>query len=184
MRLELSGRGFTLVDTPAFFDDELIHRLSRHRTVLPFHSKGWWKFPPLARYACWLEGLLGQALPAEALALSSLEYRHERAGLVSEQVDGLHADGGYLRSVFTLYGPATIYRYQREERPVPDGQTLLMTAQDRTRALRVPCTLHRRPGPGPERAVIVCSFEPRREQPDLANVHRQVALGPGAKSLR
>ena len=60
-----------------------------------------------------------------------------------------------------LYGPTTVYRDGRAERSVPDGQTLLMTAQDRTKAVRVPCTLHRRPGAGPERAVIVCSFERR-----------------------
>src|SRR5262249_25537648 len=61
------------------------------------------------------------------------------------------------------------------QRPVPRGQTLLMTAMDRARALGVPCTLHRRPGPGPERAVIVCSFEPRPEQPQPPNVYRCVA---------
>src|SRR5262249_24485482 len=98
-----------------------------------------------------------------------------RAGIVDEEVDRLHMDGSYIRTVHTLYGPTTIYREGKEEWPVPDGQTLLMTAQNRTRAVRVPCTLHRRPGPGPDRAVLVCSFEPRQDQPHLANVYRQVA---------
>src|SRR5262245_479273 len=138
------GRGFTLVDTPALFDDGVLPRLTRARTVLPLDSPRWRKFPQLACYACWLEGLLREALPEEAVTLSSLEYRHEREGLVSEEVDGLHADGGYIRSVCTLYGASTIYRYRGTEQSVPDGLTLLMTAQDRTRALRVPCTLHRR----------------------------------------
>jgi len=174
LRQDMRGRGFTLVGTPVFFDDGVLPRLTRARTVLPSHAKLWWKFPQLARYACWLEGLLREALPEEAVSLKSLEYRHEREGLVSEDVDGLHADGGYIRSVFTLYGASTIYRHRGTEQPVPDGLTLLMTAQDRTRALRVPCTLHRRPGAGPERAVIVCSFGPRPVQPELAEVYRQV----------
>ena len=75
----------------------------------------------------------------------------------------------------------TVYREGEVERPVPDGQTLLMTAQDRTRATRVPCTLHRRPGAGPERAVVVCSFEPRREDAALTNVYRQVVQAPRAR---
>ncbi|MFI5460716.1 MAG: hypothetical protein ACHRXM_35330 [Isosphaerales bacterium] len=59
------------------------------------------------------------------------------------------------------------------------GQTLVLTALDRARALGVPCTLHRRPGAGPERAVIVCSFEPRRQQPRPANAGRRVAHARG-----
>ena len=58
---------------------------------------------------------------------------------------------------------------------MPDGHTLLMTALGRARAVRLPCTLHRRPGAGPERAVVVCSFEPRPEQQPLASVYWQVA---------
>jgi hypothetical protein len=99
-------------------------------------------------------------------------------------VDKLHADGSYLRSVFTLYGPATIYRDQGAERPVLCGQTLLMTAMDRARARGVPCTLHRRPGAGPERAVIVGSFEPRPERPQGAEVYRCIARGRGLARLR
>ena len=122
-----------------------------------------------------MEGLLGAALPEEAVSLASLEFRHEPAGLEDPEVDRLHADGSYIRSVCTLYGPGTVYRDGREERPVPDGQTLLMTAMDRARAVGVPCTLHRRPGSGPERAVVVCSFEPRLEQLTRGDVYREVA---------
>jgi hypothetical protein len=53
-----------------------------------------------------------------------------------------------------------------------------MTAQNRARALRIPCTLHRRPGAGPERAVVVCSFEPRAEQAEPANVYREAVRLP------
>jgi hypothetical protein len=171
----MAGRGFTLLDTPPFFDDDLFLRLKRRRMVLPAGCKRWWKYPPLARYACWLEGLLSDALPEEAVALVALEFRHEPAGSVDEQVDRLHADGSYLRTVYTPYGPATIYREGDAELPVPGGQTLLMTAFDRARALGVPCTLHRRPGAGPERAVVVGSFEPHQEQPSPAVVYRQAA---------
>jgi hypothetical protein len=86
--------------------------------------------------------------------------RHEPAGAEDKEVDKLHADGSYLRSVYTVYGPTTIYRDGKLEHAVPSEQTLLMTAIDRARAMRIRCTLHRRPGAGPERAVIVCSFEP------------------------
>jgi hypothetical protein len=182
-REDLLGRGFALVSTPPFFDDDLFLRLKRKRTVLSFHDRRWWKFPQLALYACWLEQVLGDALPEERLCLASLEFRHEPAGSADREVDRLHADGSYLRTVCMLYGPATVYRDGGVERPVPEGQTLLMTAQDRTRAVRVPCTLHRRPGPGPERAVIVCSFEPRLEQAHLANVYRQVDQGQGSRRV-
>jgi hypothetical protein len=171
----MAGRGFSLLDTPPFFDDDLFLRLRRRRMALPADCKRWWKYPPLAHYACWLEGLLGEALPEGAVALVALEYRHEPAGSVDEQVDRLHADGSYLRTAYTPYGLATIYRQGDAELPVPCGQTLLMTAFDRARALGVPCTLHRRPGAGPERAVVVCSFEPHQEQPPLAAVYRQAA---------
>jgi hypothetical protein len=174
VRVEMAKPGFALVDRPSFFDDELFLRLQRNRTVLAFNSKRWWRFPQLARYGCWLEGLLQASLPEEAVSLASLEFRHEQAGTQDSEVDNLHADGGYIRTVYTLFGESTIYRHAGIERPVPDGQTLLLTAQNRTRALRIPCTLHRRPGGGSERAVIVCSFEPRLEQGQMADVYRQV----------
>lgn len=174
VREQLANRGFALVDTPSFVDDGRLLRLKAARMVLPFYAKGWRQFPQLARYAYWLERLLGEALPEEAVSLTSLEFRHEPAGSEDEEVDRLHADGSYIRSVLTLYGPATIYREKGVERPVPDGQTLLLTAMERARAFRVPCTLHRRPGPGPERAVIVCSFEPHSQQPLLERVHQKV----------
>jgi hypothetical protein len=171
----MTGCGFALVDTPPFFDGDLFRRLKRTRTVLPPHDKRWWRFPHLARYACWLEALLGEALPEEVVALTSLEFRYEPAGSEDRVVDRLHADGSYLRSVWTLSGQATVYRDGKVERSVPDGQTLLMTAMGRARAVRLPCTLHRRPGAGPERAVVVCSFAPRPEQPPLAGLFREVA---------
>jgi hypothetical protein len=131
-----------------------------------------------------LEALLAEALPEEAVSLDSLEFRHEPAGSEDRTVDRLHADGSYVRSVWTLYGPPTIYRDGKVERPVPDGQTLLMTAMGRARAVRRPCTLHRRPGAGPERAVIVCSFKPRSEQPPLVSVYREAAQVPCCRSKR
>jgi hypothetical protein len=163
-RLEMMGRGFTLVDTPTFFDEGVVLRSKKIRMVVPFNINRCWKFPELVRYGCWLEAMLGKALPEESLSLATLEFRHECAGSVDEAVDRLHADGSYIRSVYTQYGPTTIYRDGKEEKSVPSGQTLLMTAMNRARALGRPCTLHRRPGAGSERAVIVCSFEPRAEQ--------------------
>jgi hypothetical protein len=168
-------RGFSLVDTPSFLDDGLFRRLKRSKTVLPFHSKRWWKYPQFARYGCWLEWLLGEALPEESVSLAALEFRHELPGSEDQEVDRLHADGSYIRTVFTPFGPTTVYRDGDAERSAPHGQTLLMTALDRARAIHVPCTLHRRPGAGPERAVIVCSFEPRQDELRQANVVRQVA---------
>jgi hypothetical protein len=182
-RLDLLGRGFTVLDTPPVADDGLFRRLRRSRTVLPSHSKRWWNFPELARYACWLESLLARALPEEALALTALEFRHEPAGSVDPEVDRLHADGSYLRSVYTPYGLSTVYREGRVERPVPCGQTLLMTALGRARALGIPCTLHRRPGAGPARAVIVCSFEPR-QQPDAREHHSQTGRSRDSSSCQ
>jgi hypothetical protein len=176
-------RGFTLVDTPAFFGDNLLLGIKRSKTVLPFHSKRWWKFPQLARYGFWLERLLGKTLPEEAVSLADLEFRHEHAGSEDREVDQLHVDGSYIRSVFTLQGPTTIYRDGQAELPVPDGHTLLMTAFDRARLLRAPGTLHRRPGAGPERAVIVCSFEPRQDQTELANVFRRVAQTHSSRGM-
>jgi hypothetical protein len=174
-RLELLGRGFTLVDTPPFSDDGLLRKLKRRKTMLPSHSKRWWRYPQLARYGCWLEEFLRAALPEESVLLTALEFRHEPAGCTDQEVDRLHADGSYIRAVFTPYGPTTVYREGAAERQVPHGRTLLMTAMDRAKALRVPCTLHRRPGAGPERAVIVCSFVPRLGQLLQANVARHVA---------
>jgi hypothetical protein len=100
----------------------------------------------------------------------ALEFRHERPGAVDKEVDKLHADGSYIRSVYTLCGLTTVYRDGDAQLSVPRGQTLLMTAMNRARALGLPCTLHRRPGAGPERAVIVCSFEPRQAEPQLAEL--------------
>jgi hypothetical protein len=180
----MQGRGFALVDTPPFFDEDLLRASRRNSMVLRSACKRWWRFPQLAQYACWLEQLLGQALPEEAVSLASLEFRCEPAGTVDGEVDRLHADGSYVRSVFTLYGPTTIYRDGTEEWSVPCGQTLLMTAQDRTRARRVRCTLHRRPGAGPARAVIVCSFEPGQEQPQPARLYRRVAQTHQPSSVR
>jgi hypothetical protein len=174
VRRDLTGCGFALVDTPSCLATDLVHRRPRRSTTLPAHDRRWRQFPELARYACWLEALLDAALAEEAVALASLEFRHEPAGLEDRKVDGLHADGSYLPSVWTLCGPATIYRDCGVERPVPVGQTLLMTAMDRARAVGLPCILHRRPGAGPERAVVVCSFEPRPEQSAVASVYRDV----------
>jgi hypothetical protein len=180
-RLELLERGFSLVQTPAFFDQDLLVHFKRKRTTLRPMCKRWWRVPQLARYACWLERLLGRAVPEETLSLASLEFRHEPAGFQDPNVDHWHADGSYLRTVCTLYGLPTLYLDGDVERSLPEGHTLLMTAQDRTRALRVPCTLHRRPGAGPARAVIVCSFEPSQAQPHLAAIHRLVEQqSPGA----
>jgi hypothetical protein len=177
VRLEMSGRGFALVDTPRFLDDDLLARLRRGRTVIPFHSPLWRQFPQLARYGRWLEALLVQALPAETPGLVAVEFRHEPPGTTDPQVDHLHADGSYVRSVCTPYGRPTIYRDGAAELPVPDGQTLLMTALGRARAVGIPCTLHRRPGPGPERGVIVCSFERRHELPQQPGASRPAARG-------
>jgi hypothetical protein len=184
VRLELSEQGFTLVKTPRFFREGLFLRLKRRRMVLPFHCNRWRKHPQLARYGCWLESLLHPALPEEAVSLAALEYRHEPAGFLDPKVDRLHADGSYIRSVFTLCGLATVYRDEDTEKSVPAGQTLLMTALARARAIGVPCTLHRRPEAGPERAVIVGSFEPRPEDPHLANVYRQATHAHRSRTVR
>ncbi len=175
VRREMLERGLALAVTPWFFADGEFPGLTGRRTILPPGNKLWWQFSPFARYGRWLEELLATVLPEESPRLTSLEFRHEPAGAVDRQVDRLHADGSYIRSVYTRYGPATIYRDGKAERPVPRGQTLLMTAMQRARAVRIPCTLHRRPGAGPERAVIVCSFEPCPEAPNLANAYRLAA---------
>jgi hypothetical protein len=116
MRQEMLERGFTRVGTPPFFDDRLLRGLKKGRTVLPSNCKRWWKFPQLARYGFWLDGLLGRSLCDESLSLAVLEFRHEVAGLEDKEVDRLHADGSYIRSVFTLFGPTTIYRDRDVER--------------------------------------------------------------------
>jgi hypothetical protein len=160
VRQDMLGRGFALVRTPPFFDDRLFLRLGKITTVLSPHGKRWGRSPELARYGCWLEELLARALPEEPVCLATLELRREATGARDPDVNRLHADGSYIRAVCTLYGPGTVYRDGDEEHPVRRGQTLLMTAMERARAVGVRCTLHRRPGAGPERALIVCSFEP------------------------
>jgi hypothetical protein len=162
VRLGMLERGFALVDRPWFFDDGPCLRLKKSMTLMPVRGNRCWKHPELHRYGRWLETLLDRALPEECLSLVALEFRYEQAGAVDQEVDRLHADGSYIRSVCTLYGLGTIYRDCGAEWPVPCGQTLLMTAMLRAKELGLPCTLHRRPGAGPERAVIVCSFEPQQ----------------------
>jgi hypothetical protein len=174
VRRDMTGCGFALVATPACFGGRLFHRLWETRTVLPAPDSRWRRYPRLACYACWLEALLERALPEEALSLKYLDYRREPAGYEDPEVDQLHGDGSYLRTVCTLDGPATIYRVGGAERPVPEGRTLLMTATGRARAVGLPCTLHRRPGAGPQRPLIVCSFEPRAERPPKC-VYKEVA---------
>jgi hypothetical protein len=175
MRSEMLDRGFTLVTSPRAPELASLGGCKQHRLLLPFRSKQWWKFPQLAEYARGLERLLDEALPEEALCLATLELRYEPAGAEDKSVDRLHADGSYIRSVVTIVGPTTIYRERKAEFSVPSGQTLMMTAMNRAKARRIPCTLHRRPGPGPERAVIVCSFEPVQEQPPAERIDRRVA---------
>jgi hypothetical protein len=171
----MQARGFGLVTTPPVFGGGALPALKNGRMVLRVDSKAWWKLPQLALYGRWLEDLLSEAVPEEALGLVELELRQEPAGAEDKEVDRLHADGSYIRSVYTLYGPTTIYRDGKIDHAVPSGQTLLMTAMARARAMRARCTLHRRPGAGPERAVIVCSFEPgvnRAQGPHEANNRR------------
>jgi hypothetical protein len=175
VRLGMLGPGFALADTPPFFDDDLFLRLQRTKAVLSYHSNRWEKLPQLARYACWLEYLLRQALPEESVSLAGLEFRHEAAQSVDRVTDRLHADGSYIRAVYTLTGTPTLYHDGTAERPVPWGQTLLMTAHQRTRRLRILPTLHRRPGAGPERAVLVCSLEPRHEEVQRVDPYRRAA---------
>ena len=165
MRREMQARGFAVVPTPRFFELGLLLRMKGQTTVLPWDCKKWWTFSQLARHAYWLEALVGKALPDELLALARVEFRHEPKGTEDKTVDTLHVDGSYIRSVCTLYGPTTVYRDGKEEKSVPAGETLLLTAMARARALGVHATLHKRPGVGPERAVIVCSFEPDLRAP-------------------
>jgi len=174
-------RGFALVNTPPFFDSGELFRVRRKQTVLHLVGHRLEKFPGLTRYARWLERLLGEALPDESLLLTVLELRHEPAGYADKEVDRLHIDGSYLRSVYTLDGMPTIYRDGQAEIPVPRGHTLLMTAFDRARALRVHGTLHRRPGIGPERTAIVCSFVPCRNQPSPASAYPRVGRAQSAR---
>jgi hypothetical protein len=169
VRRELSGRGFALVDTPRFFDDETFRPPGAGTTAFCFDHTLSRKFPSLSRYGRWLAQLLARALPDELVPLVLLEYRREPAGYTDSDVDRLHVDGAYLRAVYSLSGRATIYRDGNKERSVPDGQTLVMTAMDRTRATRVHSTLHRRPDAGAARELIVCSFRPRPEKPRAAS---------------
>jgi hypothetical protein len=175
----MTDPGFVVVDTTRFFERRPFCAPGPGPTSLPFHAKQWRRFPELARYACWLEALLAAALPEESAPLAVLEYRHEQAGFADAEVDRLHADGSYVRAVCPLFGPATVFRDGDTLRPVPLYHTLFMTATDRARARGVSCTLHRRPGAGPERAVIVCSYAPRPEQSQLANNCRRAAFGDG-----
>jgi hypothetical protein len=85
-------------------------------------------FLPVVDQANWLEALLSEALLDEAVAPAALELRYEPAGHDEPEVDRLHADGAYLRAVWTLYAPATLCRDAAVQRPVPGGHTLLMTA--------------------------------------------------------
>lgn len=159
-RLEMLARGFTLVDTPRCFRDGRLLKMKKSMMLKLSDCNR--QLPELARYGCWLQRLIQDALPEERVSLAILEFRYEAASHADKQVDRLHADGSYIRSVYTLYGPSTIYRDGKVEWPVPDDQTLLMTAIERARARHVPCTLHRRPGRGFERAIIVCSFQSHR----------------------
>ena len=169
VRQEMLERGFTRVDTPSLPFDRLFLGWKETETAFPLTDKRWEKIPQFARCGCWLEELLHVALPEEALVLVAMEYRQEPAGYADKVVDRLHADGSYVRSVCTLYGPPTVYRDGKAEVTMPPKQTLLMTAMERARTLRVPCTLHRRPGAAPKRGVIVCSLEPRHERPRPKN---------------
>jgi hypothetical protein len=183
VRWEMNDRGFTLVSTPRFCDESLHRRFKWGRTVLTCDSDRWGKYPQLARYASWLEGLLNLALPEEEISLDALEYRREQAGAVDPETDRLHADGSYIRTVYTLFGPSTIYRDGQEEIATPAGFTLLMTAMDRTRALDIPCTLHRRPGVGPERAAIVCSFASGKKRSSQGQIYQRVAHPPSLHGM-
>lgn len=166
VRQDMRERGFTLLDGRLFLDEQHRFRLTRGWNVLRIGSRRWQQLPKLVEYAQRLEHLLCQALAEEFVALVRVEYRHEAADSEETDVDRWHADGAYIRSVYTDFGPGTRYREGDTERTVPIGKTLIMTAIDRARAVGVPCTLHRRPGPGPERAVVICSFESR--PPDIA----------------
>lgn len=158
LRTELLEKGFALLPTPRLHVDEALPRGKKDRILAPFFSRRSERFPELARYGRWLDSLLRQALPEECLGLDTLEYRFERAKLVIDEVDKLHADGGYIRSLYTLAGPPTVYLHARKEHIVPFGRTLVITAFGRARKVRVPCTLHRRPGSGIERTLIVGTF--------------------------
>jgi hypothetical protein len=177
VRSEMMTRGFTLLRVPMSPDNLHPGRINKS-ILLSFHTKRWWKFPQWARYACWLERLLLDALPQESARLVSLELRQETAGCVDQEVDGWHADGSYIRSVFSPHGRSTLYLDDGIAHPVPAGMILLMTAAGRTRVRRVHCTLHRRPGLDPERAVTVGSFEPRSLEFDETATYHQATQSP------
>ncbi len=157
----MMGRGFALVPTPLCPGDHLLKELKGARTAPRPGSKRWSRFPHLHRYRCWLERLLVQALPEETLRLVDLDVRHEPAGSANPLVDKLHADGLYVRSVWTLYGPTTIYRDGRAEplrpaRPnfVDDGHGPRKGTRS---ALHAPPPSRRGTGTSRDR-VLVCEF--------------------------
>ena len=158
-RQEMLDRGFALVKTPRCVANCSSARLNGSVTLRSLTRDC--RFPALTRYGLWAESLIRNALPEEYVCLTALELRHEAASHTDKQIDRLHADGSYIRSVFTLHGPSTIYRAGKTQRSVPFGTTIFMTAIGRARTIGVPCTLHRRPGRRMERTVIVCSFKPR-----------------------
>jgi hypothetical protein len=184
VRMEMMERGFTLVPTPLSLETRAFLESRTSRFVKPFDGRPWRPLPALSEYARWLEELLRTALPDEPVALAALELRHERAGSSDASADRLHVDGSYIRSVYTHHGPATIYRDGKTEQCVPAGRTLLMTAMNRARSIGQPCTLHRRPGPGPERAVIVCSFEPTPEHRPQSDARPHAGRKARAKAER
>ena len=169
------GRGFSLVDTPPFFGDGLPSVLVSTGWCYRSKTSVGGRSPELARYTFWLETILVEALPEESLCMTSVEFRHEPAGLEDREVDRLHADGSYLHSVWTLYGPATIYRDGRIEKPVPNGQTLLMTAIESCRkpfARALPCTgVRSKTGAGGDRLLVRPPWNSRRRR----SVHRRAA---------
>jgi hypothetical protein len=158
LRARMRREGFALVTTPPIRLSPTLIRGRKNRVLTSLDSRCSWRFPELVNYGEWLQRLIQQTLPEERLQLGTLEFRFERGGLVDKEVDRIHADGGYIRSLHLLWGLSTFYRNGKIEQIVPKGQTLLMTAMDRARKLHVPCTLHRRPEANSERALIVCSF--------------------------
>jgi hypothetical protein len=159
VRQDMLDRGFALVKTPRCIGGFGPSRLNRSIALRSLARDD--KFPALTRYGLWAESLIRNLLPEEHVCLTALELRHEAANHTDKQVDRLHADGSYIRSLYTLSGPSTVYRDRKTEQSVPAGNTIFMTAIGRARTMGVPCTLHRRPGRGMERTIIVCSFEPR-----------------------
>jgi hypothetical protein len=158
LRAQMHGPGYASVSGPSVQISDVLSRGKKNRVLTPFGSRQTLRFPELAQYGLWLESLVQEALWEEGLQLHSLEYRFEREGLADETVDKIHVDGGYIRSVYSLLGQPTVFMAAKEEQVVSPGQTFVMTAFERARQVRVPCTLHRRPGGNSERALIVCTF--------------------------